>query len=521
MKIIREIWRKMGAFLMLGVLGVSGCIAPKAAGNNSEDQVETLQISCLLEQFSDELPDISNAWMEEFQKRYGVKLVLKGIPTLTFSERFSYQILSSDEPPTIVMINNSIENTALFRKMILADKFWCLDDYIENFPNLIRYIGEESFQNIKIEGKLYGIPRKRILPRYTGYYRKDWADRLGIAAPQNQEELYEMLERFVTEDPDGNGQDDTIGVVGCLSALSNTACNGMQLLTVMNGGPNGWRFEDSKMFPDFESDAWKEMLDYFRKLYQNGILNQDFAVINAEQRREAITNDKTGMIFGVIDDVAQLESELKKKNPQAQLELLPVLESQKDGQKRLNSTSGNNGMILFTKQGRNAVKTEEELKKILGILDLMCTKEEQNFLLNGIENVNYTVNQQGEKIAILGGQNGTTVLEEMQKDFVQVLPVMGYQRLNENPQWTSRIDQEILDRNLYLVRDDSIGLFSETYVEKRTELDQIIQKACIRYIIGEIDREEYEQAYEQWYKEGGKDVIQEYTDEYKKKTYKQ
>ncbi len=46
------------------------------------------------------------------------------------------------------------------------------------------------------------------------WIRQDWLDKLGLEAPRTWDELVQVAEAFVTQDPDGNGEDDTIGILG-------------------------------------------------------------------------------------------------------------------------------------------------------------------------------------------------------------------------------------------------------------------------------------------------------------------
>ena len=41
--------------------------------------------------------------------------------------------------------------------------------------------------------------------------RQDWLDALGLDVPRTWDELAEVAKAFVTRDPDGNGENDTIG----------------------------------------------------------------------------------------------------------------------------------------------------------------------------------------------------------------------------------------------------------------------------------------------------------------------
>ena len=41
-----------------------------------------------------------------------------------------------------------------------------------------------------------------------------WLDNLGLEVPRTWDEMAAVAEAFVTQDPDGNGEADTIGILG-------------------------------------------------------------------------------------------------------------------------------------------------------------------------------------------------------------------------------------------------------------------------------------------------------------------
>ena len=58
--------------------------------------------------------------------------------------------------------------------------------------------------------------------------------------------------------------------------------------------------------------------------------------------------------------------------------------------------------------------------------------------------------------------------------------------------------------------DDSLGLISELYSELGSDLDTLMSDAKTLYIMGEIDKAEFQNRMEQWRKQGGDDIAEEY-----------
>lgn len=66
---------------------------------------------------------------------------------------------------------------------------------------------------VTFDGSVYGLPQPPIIPKREGFViRQDWLDKLGLEAPTTPEELIEVAAAFTTQDPDGNGKDDTYGM---------------------------------------------------------------------------------------------------------------------------------------------------------------------------------------------------------------------------------------------------------------------------------------------------------------------
>jgi hypothetical protein len=76
--------------------------------------------------------------------------------------------------------------------------------------------------------------------------------------------------------------------------------------------------------------------------------------------------------------------------------------------------------------------------------------------------------------------------------------------------------KEEADNMKYAVTDVSVPLISNTQSTKGTDLTKTINDARIKYIMGSINDDGWNQAIAQWKKSGGDQVIQEYTDAYNK-----
>src|SRR5690606_13412446 len=77
----------------------------------------------------------------------------------------------------------------------------------------------ESYNEVAIEaatfkGKLMGIPANggNLDTAPLLWIRTDWLKKLGLSEPKTMDDLLNIIERFVKDDPDGNNKADTFGL---------------------------------------------------------------------------------------------------------------------------------------------------------------------------------------------------------------------------------------------------------------------------------------------------------------------
>lgn len=79
---------------------------------------------------------------------------------------------------------------------------------------------------VRSDGEVWEIPVTMYDPVLTYHViRKDWLDAVGKSMPTTVEELVAVLNAFGSEDPDGNGVDDTYGTNSAAFFGGNVMCN--------------------------------------------------------------------------------------------------------------------------------------------------------------------------------------------------------------------------------------------------------------------------------------------------------
>ncbi len=83
-------------------------------------------------------------------------------------------------------------------------------DALKEYKNLAT-IPASTWKNSSFKGKIYGVPRPLQRNGNIGFYRSDWAKKVGLAAPASTDDLRALLLAFTKKDPDGNGQARYLG----------------------------------------------------------------------------------------------------------------------------------------------------------------------------------------------------------------------------------------------------------------------------------------------------------------------
>ncbi len=441
----------------------------------------------------------------ELEKLTNTKLTYQFFPADTYEEKLNSSFATGSLPQVTYLKNQT--TFVQMREAIKDGQFWEIGPFLSEFPNLNK-LKPEILNNTKVDGKLYSLYIGRPLARQGIIYRKDWADKLGLQAPANLDELFAMAQAFTEKDPDGNGKKDTIGIVD----RNELVYGAFKTVSAWFGTPNTWGEKDGQLAPDFTFPQYIDTMDFFKKLRDGGYMNKDFAATSKTDAVNMFVSGKAGLyIGGSMQDIDTLNKDLIKNFPDAVLDTHSMVAGP-DGKFAQWMIPGYNNVVLFPK---SAVKDEAELKSILAFFDKMMTPEVSNLMYWGIEGTHYTVVDGKAKPT-----DDKELIEREVKGYKD--SVIGesetngmYQSYNVLP---GRIHAEelILENVKVGVADPTAALDSATYTSKGVELQQIITDATYNYIYGQLDKAGFEKEVEAWKSRGGSAIIEEYNAVYKK-----
>lgn len=256
-----------------------------------------------------------------------------------------------------------------------------IDEYIEKYSTTLKkYIEEnpELKSAMTINGKMYAVTSKRSIESIANHgmwIRQDWLDKLKLKAPETIEELIEVAKKFKDEDPDGNGEDDTVPIV-----FNGNAVQIMRAFFFTN--ENQWYLEDGQIKYGRTLDRFTDSLAFQKSLFDQGLIDKEYITdSNFQRSRQLWTTGKAGIYFASWSMDNEIR-DLKTNVPDAKLAPLEPVAS-KYGKNGLYQELPSNVLVAF-----NSDMEEDKIETAVKFLDWMLEKGWYNMKF-GEENVHY------------------------------------------------------------------------------------------------------------------------------------
>ncbi len=231
--------------------------------------------------------DISFAWV---------------VPSDSYVDKLNLSIASGDIPD--VMIVDAIQ----LQQLAEADAIEDLTGIVEQYANADllenwNQTGGVALAAATIDGKVVGIPN--VQPQADApimvWVRQDWLDKLGLAGPETVDDVEAIARAFMEQDPDGNGAADTVGLTGTMNpvAVPSNLHGFDTIFNVYGAFPEIFsRNADGEIIYGSVQPETKEALARLAALYQDGVIDPEFATKNTDASNEILVGGKGGIMMG-------------------------------------------------------------------------------------------------------------------------------------------------------------------------------------------------------------------------------
>ena len=337
---------------------------------------------------------------KRLQEITGVNVQIEAYPTSTIQEKIRV-LAASKKLPDIV--GAGFGNNEQINDLAVQGAFASVDDKLELMPNFksIFYEKEENkwiFNSYQAsDGHLYVMPSYDINRdvNHGMLYRKDIFDKHNIRPWKTQDEFYQNLKKLKELYP------------------SSTPFTSKNQSTLFNHLSTSWGIVANSPYYDEEDGLWKysdtdpkmkDMLDFLKKLYSEGLLDPEFLTLTQSAWTSKMTQaEKAFVTFDWIGRLDSFTKEASKTVPGYDL--------------RYGYPIGPKGTLITLPRvsGGIAVSQNQNTELALKISDFMLSPAGAQLVTMGTENVTYTIGEDGKAQYIEFPDHNPTIEELEQK----------------------------------------------------------------------------------------------------------
>ena len=286
-------------------------------------------LSAFIEDALAKKPDVleDNVWTRGYREDLGIETeFLWTVPGAQYDEKLSIAIAANDLPDVIP--TNAVKFKLLVDSGVAMDITTLFENYASPLTRKMQELDNQvSISQATVDGKLFALPLiyGNVDNSQLLWIRADWLRALDLEAPTTIDELVQVAEAFVNNDPDGNGQDDTLGL-GVVKDLFSTGFADLNgFFEAFGAYPGGW-LEDSSgklMYADIQPEI-KTALTKVAEMFEAGLIDREFVVKDGGKVSEGTTNGNIGMLFGQHWIPFWPLQDGKNRNPNADWRPFPI-----------------------------------------------------------------------------------------------------------------------------------------------------------------------------------------------------
>ena len=429
----------------------------------------------------------NNKMLEHLTECTGVTLELDLPPVNNYVDRLNLVMSTGDMPDVIYVWDFD----AKYKQWAEEGLILPLDELAKNYPNLMENISSDQWDMARVSGagnQAFAVPRPTPESFWGFVYNNEWFEKLGVDCPATPEEAYEVGKLVATQDPDGNGKNDTF-----LFSPSHLWSD-VWLITAfmpfsLQHVPAYLPDRDGKYKIKEKMDGYMPYLDFMRKCYAEGIVDPEFItnqygddLTKCQQQRTAIahTPDPSyAYTWGI---------ELENKN---RFGYSPCLKGENDAKPRNEAATATWGGWMIS-----ADVDPEKLPRIMALLDWGNSLEGFITMQLGVQGYSYdsydvenrSLIATDEQIANRGG------MLDAKMCIAAAYQGKGatYGNTQEAADAISTIREDALSKvdqiNIPPVRCEEI----DTWAGNNPDISAKKETMEVKYVVGEISKEEFE-----------------------------
>ncbi|UVI32845.1 extracellular solute-binding protein [Paenibacillus spongiae] len=309
----------------------------------------------------------------EINKRLNIKLTVKIVPEGSI-DKINAAFASGDLPDVVSTYFPKNAVSQWIDEGIIIP----LNDYLDDMPTFKKDIEELGLQWTAVDGKYNGYPFVSGINKsnYAVQYRGDWLEKLGISPPETLDDFYHALKAvankdtygFTTNKPNAGDQFGAFNFVFFAYGLPYGDY-------ALDGNDN--------VIPIFEHPAFKQGIEYLRKLWDEKLIDPEFMAIDRPTKEQKFFQGKAAFMDGpLFRHLNRIETGVQKVDPAAKLAWIAP-PAGPDGKRGMPQKPKGGILTSVTTAAKNPQKAAE-------FIEFLLSREGKDLLELGIEGLHYT-----------------------------------------------------------------------------------------------------------------------------------
>lgn len=291
--------KKLFALLLALAIGLTCCGFAMAEEAPAELTVVVIRrVTDITESYSEK------HWVKESEEAANVKI--NWIELVEGQHAEPLAALLAGDLPDVFWVNKLSDN------MVLTNaRLWqplTVDEIRDKVPNAYalyeKYFPDWQEFLTYPDGNIYSLmTRSKTAPLSLAqglmYVNYQWLDNLGLEPPATLEEFHDMLVAFKEQDANGNGDpDDEIPIDFCNNHYAANIMNFACMWGIANSSSVFYNIEDGNVVGTLNTPAFREFLEYFYQLGQEGLLNLEGFSQTEDQYNANLDALRGGVFWG-------------------------------------------------------------------------------------------------------------------------------------------------------------------------------------------------------------------------------
>lgn len=488
-----------GVFAAAAALWISLSFADRSKeGGTGKATSQKENISIVISSLGSVFPpgynENDNPYLDYIEKHTNLDISVMLPPNESYEEKLNI-IMSSGNHPDMIHVYNEVWVANQAKQGLLEP----LDELIDKYgPDLKAKIPKEAWANVTFNGRIYAIPSiNEVKGLEIMYARKDWLDRLGLKPPRTLDEYYEVIRAFATKDPDGNGKDDTIGLI-----LTENLGRSAPFFGAFGTQLDQWLLRDGKLVYSNLLPETKQALAFLNKLYTEKLIDTEFPLNRSKNLADKVASGQVGLFSATWYDTRGPIEQNKKRDPKA--EWIPL--------EYPTGPNGQKGVYdLSLVRGYNVAPVGAKAASVIRLLNFIAGEGHRDLKL-GFENQIWHRESNG-KIVTNFEEHDKHVYRGIYSSLLDVIePELDKQRLDSLGEHfhlydnLKKIESNLIPNQFTGIPTPAMGTYMKKLSSMREQLTKIV--------VGVTPLSGFDEYVRQWLQEGGGEITREVNEWY-------